>query len=284
MNALADISEADKGVIVRSNVVSGETLFSGISAEHLRQILRKITGEYRIAIQTGEPRTRYIETICDPSEAEARYIRQIGGMANYAQVEFRLIPDDRNIDIVFEDTSPFGTIPKQFIKFIEHGMREAAHAGILEGHEMAGFRAVLIGGSAHETDSNEMAFQIAASLAFRKAAKKAVPVVLEPMMAVQFSVRDEQISQLFSEIGAHRGRVDTVNKEKARIKVFATVPLQEMLSFDRFTNSYMHFVGYERRPRPFDSGNEESGMPVLQPRGPAPKTHFSIANPERDLS
>jgi elongation factor G len=282
MEALAKISSMDASIVVRSDADSDEILISGTSSQHLQSIFRKIADDHSIPVLPGVLRVRYLETIRASSEAEARYIRQIGGKGNYAQVLLRLVPGNRGAGIAFDDTSPSGAIPERFMKSIEQGVREAAQVGILAGHEMTDLRATLIGGSVHDTDSNHAAFQIAASIAFKDAAKKARPVVLEPIMSVQFTIPDRQRDQLLREIRARRGRTVSMDHKDGSLVVRATVPLRGMLDFNRLGAPTMHLAGYEQTSWPFDSGSEEIGTPVRRPTDPSPQNRSSTANPESE--
>lgn len=225
------------------------------------------------------PTIRYLETISRTAEAEGKYIRQTGGQGNYGHVKLRLEPNQRGKGIEFLNEVKGDVIPQQFIQHIEAGIREAAQGGILAGCEVVDFKATLCDGSSHEMDSNDMAFQIAASLAFKEAAKKATPMILEPVMSVVFTALESQGSTLFTEISARNGRIEDV-KIRDALTVRAQVPLQQMLSWSGPGSYVMQFSGYEPVPR--DDPADEAGVAARRPRGPAPKSDSAAANPDLD--
>jgi elongation factor G len=279
--ALAAIGRDDPAVLVRRLPESEELLYSGTSVDHLTQTFRRIFHEMQIPSWTGQLRVRYVETIGASAEAEGKYIRQTGGSGNYGHVKLRLDPSERGAGLEFRSEIQGGVVPAEFIQPIEEGVREAAAAGILRGHEMTDLRATLFDGSYHEIDSNPMAFRIASSLAFREAARNAHPIVLEPVMTVVFTVPESKLGAMMAEISAHRGRVTSANSVRGVSLVEATVPLADMLRNPDPAPTMMAFQGFE----PVTLGRDDAdpaGSAVPNPWDPEPQTGSSAVDPGFD--
>lgn len=279
--ALAEIGREDGAVLARRDPQSEELLFSGTSREHLNQTFRRIFDEMQIASWTGKPRVRYLETIRRTVEAEGRYIRQTGGNGNYGHVKLRLEPNETGKGIEFASEIQGGVVPDQYLAPIEEGIREAARSGILAGHEMTDIRVTLYDGSFHEVDSNAMAFQIAGSIAFGEAARRANPLVLEPMMSTIFTVAESRLNAQVAEISALGGRIDQTSIVRSMAIIGATVPLRTMLDYDGPAAHLMPFSGYEPTRWPPDS--DGGSVNVGQPQSPGPRrTDASSADPGVD--
>lgn len=278
LEALTQIAQGDSGVLVRTDP---HLLYSGTSLEHLQKTFARIVDEYRIPAWTGKPRIRYIEALRRSAEAEGKYIRQTGGRGNYAHVKLRLEPADPGTGVAFMNAIQGGVIPQQFIAAIESGIREATLGGILAGYEVVDFKATLYDGSFHEVDSNDMAFQIAGSLAFKEAARKARPVILEPIMNVRFTVPEAEQAEVMMEISRRRGQISTVEASAGIAFTRATVPLEELLGYDNPALHIESFAGYREKPSGFAPG-DSAGAGVRSPRGPSPKTDSAAANPDWD--
>ena len=280
LDALTAIRRDDPGVIVRSDSQTDELLFSGISVEHLQDTFNKITDEYRVPAWKGAARVRYLETISRIAEAEGEYIRQTSGHGNYGHVRLRLQPSQRGKGIGFFNEIKGGVIPQRFFQPIEAGIREAADGGILAGHEVVDFMATLYDGSFHELDSNDIAFQIAASIAFREAARKASPVVMEPVMAVVLTLPEARAGAAMADINVCRGRVESISQARGLLTIHAKVPLQEMLSWRGTGSHVMLFSNYEPVPRHGNGGEASAG--VRRPIGPEPKSDAEAVDPNSD--
>jgi elongation factor G len=183
-----------------SLVVSGEDELQ------LMELRMKIPAEREIRV--GGLTISYKESIRQLAEAEGRYVRQTGGLGNYGHVKIRLEPNEPGKGFEFVNEITGGVVPKEYIKPTEMGIREALQNGVLAGYEMVDFKAVLYDGSYHDVDSNEMAFKIAGSMAYKEAAKKASPVLLEPMMAAEVTVSEEHIGTIIGDINSRRGRIE----------------------------------------------------------------------------
>lgn len=281
LEVLAILRQTDPAILVRIDPQSEELLFSGTSLEHLQGTFDRIANEYRIPAWKGEPRVRYIETIRKPAEAEGKYIRQTGGSGNYAHVKLRLEPAEHGSGLVFVSAIQGGVIPQPFIPAVELGIREAARGGILAGYEVADVKITLFDGSFHEVDSNEMAFMIAASLAFKEAARKGHPVILEPVMSVLFTVPEAEKVSLVADIWRRRGEVTAVEVNGTVVSVRAEMPLENLLGDQDSALHIESFAGYREKPSGRDPG-DPAGVATRRPRGPSPRSDSAAASPEWD--
>ena len=255
--ALARLSDEDPTFKVRTDHDSGQTIISGMGELHLEILVDRMKREHKVEANVGEPKVAFRETIRKLAEAEGKYIRQTGGSGNYGHVKIRLEPNEPGKGFEFIDAIKGGVVPKEYIKPTEQGIREALHNGVLAGYEMVDFKATLFDGSYHDVDSNEMAFKIAGSMAFKEAAKKASPVLLEPVMAVEVTVPEEHMGTIIGDINSRRGRIEGMEHSGGSQVIKASVPLKEMFNYatnmrsstqGRATYS-MHFARYEEAPR-----------------------------------
>lgn len=233
-----------------------------------------------------EPAVILRETIRKTAEGEGKYIRQMGGFGNYGHVKLRLEPlEPRREGEGFEflNELPVAMLPVEFAAAAEMGIRQAARVGVLCGHEVTAVKATLIGGSFHETDSNPMAFQIAGSMAFKEAAKKAVPVVLEPMMSVEMTVSLASMAETVSELNARQGRIEKMEPYAECIEISAFVPLREMLSSSKYgrPDYPMEFARYEQTRFPPDKfGEDGAGVTANLPKFPHPGRRSAAVQPD----
>jgi elongation factor G len=251
-----EVDACEDGLVVR-----------GDDELELREIREQITPQYDASI--GELTISYKESIRRPAEAEGKYIRQTGGSGNYGHARIRLEPNEPGKDVEFINEIKGGVVPKEYIKPIEHGIREAALGGILAGYEVVDFKAILYGGSYHDVDSNEMSFQIAGSLAFKEAARKANPVLLEPLMAVEVTVPEGHMGAIIGDINERRGRIEGMQHTGGTQLIRATIPLAEMLSFSEHGRpGYpMRFARYLPAP-PHGPFGDDAGAHVRKPSSP----------------
>jgi elongation factor G len=255
--ALSRLADEDPTFKVRTDVESGQTIISGMGELHLEILVDRMKREHKVEANVGEPRVAFRETIRKTAEAEGKYIRQTGGSGNYGHVKIRLEPGEPGSGFQFLDAIRGGVVPKEYIKPTEQGIREALTGGILAGYEMVDFKAVLYDGSYHDVDSNEMAFKIAGSMAFKEAARKASPVLLEPMMAVEVTVPEEHMGTIIGDINSRRGRIEGMEHVGGSQVVKAMVPLKEMFGYVNDIRSStqgrasysMQFARYEEAPR-----------------------------------
>jgi len=198
---------------------------------HLEIIVDRMLREFGVQANVGRPQVAYKETIRQPAQAEGRYIRQTGGRGQYGHVEIVLEPLPRGTGLEFVDEIRGGDIPREFIRPVEAGIREAAESGVLAGYPVVDFRARLTDGSYHEVDSSEMAFKIAGSMAFKDAMARAKPVLLEPVMKVEVLTPEQYMGDVIGDLNARRGRIEGIEQQgKIRI-IRALVPLGEMFGY-----------------------------------------------------
>ena len=255
--ALSRLADEDPTFKVRTDLESGQTIISGMGELHLEILVDRMKREHKVEANVGEPRVAFRETIRKIAEAEGKYIRQTGGSGNYGHVKIRLEPNEPGAGFEFVDAIRGGVVPKEYIKPTEQGIREALHGGVLAGYEMVDFKAVLYDGSYHDVDSNEMAFKIAGSMAFKEAARKASPVLLEPMMAVEVTVPEEHMGTIIGDINSRRGRIEGMEHAGGSQVIKAMVPLKEMFGYVNDIRSStqgrasysMQFARYEEAPR-----------------------------------
>jgi elongation factor G len=255
--ALAKLADEDPTFKVRTDEESGQTIISGMGELHLEILVDRMKREHKVEANVGEPRVAFRETIRKIAEAEGKYIRQTGGSGNYGHVKIRLEPNEPGKGFEFINDIKGGVVPKEYIKPTEQGIREALHGGVLAGYEVVDFKATLFDGSYHDVDSNEMAFKIAGSMAFKEAAKKASPVLLEPMMAVEVTVPEEHMGTIIGDINSRRGRIEGMEHSGGSQVIKAMVPLKEMFGYVNDIRSStqgrasysMQFAHYEEAPR-----------------------------------
>jgi elongation factor G len=255
--ALSKLADEDPTFKVRTDQDSGQTIISGMGELHLEILVDRMKREHKVEANVGEPKVAFRETIRKPAEAEGKYIRQTGGSGNYGHVKIRLEPNEPGKGFEFIDEIRGGVVPREYIKPTEQGIREALQNGVLAGYEMVDFKATLFDGSYHEVDSNEMAFKIAGSMAFKEAARKASPVLLEPVMAVEVTVPEEHMGTIIGDINSRRGRIEGMEHVGGSQVIKAMVPLKEMFGYVNDIRSStqgrasytMQFARYEEAPR-----------------------------------
>jgi elongation factor G len=229
--SLAKLAEEDPTFKVRFDSETGQTLISGMGELHLEIIVDRLLREFKVEANVGRPQVAYKETIRQPARAEGRYIRQTGGRGQYGHVELEVEPLGRGVGIEFEDEIKRGAIPREFISAVEAGIREAAEGGILAGYPLVDLRVVLVDGSFHEVDSSEMAFKIAASLGFKEAARKAQPVLLEPIMRVEVITPEGYMGEVIADLNSRRGRIAAMEQQGTARVIRVLVPLAEMFGY-----------------------------------------------------
>ncbi|MGA2904881.1 MAG: elongation factor G [Candidatus Korobacteraceae bacterium] len=255
--ALGKLAQEDPTFKVNTDPDSGQTIISGMGELHLEIIVDRMMREFNVQANVGKPQVAHRETIRKESKAEGKYIRQTGGSGQYGHVRIRLEPNEPGKGYEFINEVVGGVIPKEFIKPVDQGIKEAMEGGVLAGYEMVDVKATLYDGSYHDVDSNEMAFKIAGSMAFKEAARKASPVLLEPVMSVEVVVPEEYMGVIIGDLSSRRGRIEGIEHRAGSQVIKAMVPLAEMFGYatnmrsntqGRATFS-MHFSRYEEAPR-----------------------------------
>jgi elongation factor G len=255
--ALQKLTQEDPTFRVHTDQESGQTIISGMGELHLEIIVDRLVREFKVGATVGRPQVSYRETIRAEAQGEGRFVRQTGGRGQYGHAKVRIRPLDRGQDYVFENDVVGGTIPKEFIKPVDQGIREAMTRGILAGFPVIGVGVSLYDGSYHDVDSSEMAFKIAGSLAFQDAAKRAHAVILEPVMEVEVVTPEEQMGDVIGDLNSRRGKITRLEPRAGAQVIGAYVPLAEMFGYATSLRSMtqgratytMQFDHYDEVPR-----------------------------------
>ena len=229
--ALQKLAEEDPTFRVRTDQETGQTIISGMGELHLQIIVDRMLREFKVDCKVGEPQVAYRETIRKTVEAEGKFVRQSGGHGQYGHCWLKLEPQEPGEGFVFENKVVGGAIPKEFIKPIEEGVRQAMEGGVVAGYPMVDIKATVYDGSFHEVDSSEAAFKIAGSMAFKNGAEKANPVLLEPYVKVEVVVPEEYMGDVIGDLNSRRGRIDGMEPRNGAQVINGFVPLSEMFGY-----------------------------------------------------
>jgi len=254
--AIQKLAQEDPTFRVATDPETGQTILSGMGELHLEIIVDRMMREFGVGANVGKPQVAYRETIRKPAEAEGRHVKQSGGRGQYGVVKIKVEPLPAGSGFEFVNEIYGGSIPKEFIKPIEAGMREALEGGVLAGYPMSDLKAILYDGSYHDVDSSEMAFKIAGSLAIKEAARRAKAVLLEPIMAVEVVVPEEYMGDVIGDLNSRRGRIEGMELRGTTQIIKSMVPLSEMFGYATELRSRtqgrgsftMHFGKYEEVP------------------------------------
>ncbi len=256
--ALAKLAEEDPTFKVHTDPETGQTIISGMGELHLEIIVDRLRREFKVHANVGRPQVGYRETVRSAAkDIEGKYIRQTGGRGQYGHVVIDLEPGEPGTGLVFEDKIVGGAIPREYIRSVEQGVREATDAGVLAGYAMVDMRVALTDGSYHDVDSSEMAFKIAGSMALREAARRADPVLLEPVMDVEVVTPEDYLGTVVGELSSRRGKVGGITQRGEARVVGASVPLAEMFGYSTTLRSIsqgravytMQFSHYDEVPK-----------------------------------
>ncbi len=229
--ALAKLAEEDPTFKTWTDQESGQTIIAGMGELHLDIIVDRLKREFKVECSVGKPQVSYKETIRNKVKVQGKFIRQSGGRGQYGDVWLEMEPLEAGKGIEFESKIVGGAVPKEYIKPIEEGVREAANNGILAGYPVIDFKATLVDGSYHEVDSSEMAFKIAGSMAFKEGCKQAKSVILEPIMKVEVTVPEEYMGDVIGDINSRRGRMEGMEAIQGNQIIRAFIPLSEMFGY-----------------------------------------------------
>ncbi|MCP4589204.1 MAG: elongation factor G, partial [bacterium] len=229
--ALGKLTQEDPTFRVSADEETGQTIISGMGELHLEIIVDRLLREHKIRANVGRPQVAYRETITDEAEGEGKFIRQIGGRSQYGHVKIRTTPLTDGTDFEFSNQVSPETIPEEFINSIELGVSGAMERGVLAGFPLMGVGVTLTDGSFHEVDSSEMAFSVAASMAFKEVAEKAGPVLLEPVMGVEIVTPEEHMGDVIGDLNRRRGRIISMEPRAGFQVVDVHVPLAEMFGY-----------------------------------------------------
>ena len=229
--ALAKLAEEDPTFKTYTDHETGQTIIAGMGELHLDIIVDRLKREFKVECNVGKPQVAYKETIRNQVRAEGKFIRQSGGRGQYGHAIVEMEPLEPGTGIVFESKIVGGAVPKEYVKPIEDGIREAANSGILAGYPVIDFKATLVDGSYHEVDSSEMAFKIAGSMAFKDGCKKGKSVILEPIMRIEITVPEEYMGDVIGDINSRRGRMEGMEARGGSQIIRGFIPLSEMFGY-----------------------------------------------------
>jgi elongation factor G len=254
---LQRLAAEDPSFKVTTDQETGQTIISGMGELHLEIIVDRLKREFGVDANVGRPQVAYRETITRAAEGVGKFVRQTGGRGQYGHAEVRIEPSEPGVGFEFVNAIVGGVIPREYIKPVEQGIQEALEGGVLAGYEMVDVKATLHYGSYHEVDSSEMAFKIAGSMAFKDAAAKAAPILLEPIMKVEIVAPEEYMGAITGDINSRRGRIESINSRPGTQVITSLVPLSEMFGYSTDLRSAtqgratytMHFHRYEEAPR-----------------------------------
>ena len=254
--AIQKLAQEDPTFRVNTDPETGQTILSGMGELHLEIIVDRMMREFGVGANVGKPQVAYRETIRKNAEAEGRHVKQTGGHGQYGHVKIRVEPLPSGSGFEFENDISGGRVPKEYINPTEVGIKEALEGGILAGYPMSDIKVTLYDGSYHDVDSSEMAFKIAGSLAIKEAARKAKPVLLEPIMAVEVVVPEEYMGDVIGDLNSRRGRIEGMELRGTTQIIKSSVPLSMMFGYATELRSRtqgrgsftMHFGRYEEVP------------------------------------
>ncbi len=254
---LQKLASEDPSFKVSTDQETGQTIIAGMGELHLEIIVDRLKREFGVDANIGRPQVAYRETITKAAEGVGKFVRQTGGRGQYGHAEVRIEPLEAGGGFEFVNAIVGGVIPREYIRPVEQGIKEAMEGGVLAGYEMVDVKATLHFGSYHDVDSSEMAFKIAGSMAFKDAAKKAAPILLEPIMKVEVVAPEEYMGSINGDINSRRGRIDHIDSRPGTQVITSFVPLSEMFGYSTDLRSMtqgratytMHFHRYEEAPR-----------------------------------
>ncbi len=229
--ALAKLAEEDPTFKTYTNADTGQTIIAGMGELHLEIIVDRLLREFKVEANVGKPQVSYKETLTANADVDHKYAKQSGGRGQYGHVKIRVYPREAGSGFEFKNSIVGGAIPKEYIPKIEEGIVEAMENGPIAGYQVVDVGVELYDGSYHEVDSSEMAFKIAASMAFREAAKKAKPVLLEPIMKVEVTVPENYMGDVIGDISSRRGRIEGSDINMGAVAIRGFVPLSEMFGY-----------------------------------------------------
>ncbi len=253
LDSLAKLSEEDPTFRFSENPDTGQTIISGMGELHLEIVLGRLARDYHVGVNAGRPQVVYRETVSRQASAQGVFDREIAGARHYAMVEVHLVPQSRSAGNAIVHRISDGSIPELFLPAIEEGIRDGLNGGPLMGYPVVDVETVVLRGSYHESFSTDLAFRVAASMAFKQAFEQATPLLLEPYMAVEVLVLDESLGEVLADINLRRGRVESISARKAIQVVSGVVPLSRMFGYATTLRSAtqgratfsMHFSHYD---------------------------------------
>ncbi len=254
---LQRLASEDPSFKVSTDQETGQTIIAGMGELHLEILVDRLKREFGVDANVGRPQVAYRETITRAAEGVGKFVRQTGGRGQYGHAEVKIEPNEAGKGYEFVNAIVGGVIPREYIKPVDEGIKEAMEGGVLAGYELVDVKATLHYGSYHDVDSSEIAFKIAGSMAFKDAAQKAGPILLEPIMKVEVVTPDEYLGSINGDINSRRGRIEGIDTRPGTQVITAYVPLSEMFGYSTELRSMtqgratytMHFHRYEEAPR-----------------------------------
>jgi elongation factor G len=255
--ALQKLAQEDPSLRITTDEETMQTLIAGMGELHLEIIVDRLKREFKVETNVGKPQVAYRETIRVAASAEGKYIRQTGGRGQYGHVVLDVTPQEPGVGFEFVNEIVGGKVPREYIPAVEKGIREAMETGVVAGYPMVDIRVAIVDGSYHDVDSNEMAFKIAGSMGFKEAARKANPVLLEPIMSLEVVVPEEYMGDVIGDINSRRGKIQGMKGRGTAQVITAVVPLSEMFGYATDLRSKtqgrgvftMQFAHYEMVPK-----------------------------------
>jgi elongation factor G len=256
--ALGRLAQEDPTFRMRTDEETQQTIIAGMGELHLEIILDRLKREFKVDANVGKPQVAYKEAVTKTVEKEVRFVRQSGGKGQFAVVSVRLEPGAPGTGYVFESSVVGGSVPKEYVKPVSEGIKDASQSGALAGYPVLDFKATLFDGKYHDVDSSEMAFKIAGSMAFKEANRAAGPIVKEPIMAVEVTTPKDYIGEVIGDLNSRRGMIQGTEDAPGGAQVIkATVPLSEMFGYATDMRSKtqgratytMEFSHYEKAPK-----------------------------------
>lgn len=230
--ALQKLAEEDPTFQVRTDENTGQTQISGMGELHLEVLVERMKREFRVEAHVGRPQVAYRETISRPAKAQGRFVRQSGGRGQYGDVHLEVEPLEKGKGFEFQNKIVGGSIPKEYIPAVEHGVREALSTGVVAGYPVVDIKVTLVDGSYHEVDSSEMAFKIAGSIGFKEAMQKGAPILLEPIMKVEVTTPEEFMGDVMGDLSSRRGSIEGITPRTGGVSaVTSMIPLSEMFGY-----------------------------------------------------
>jgi elongation factor G len=256
--SLQKLATEDPSFRVNTDRDTGQTIISGMGELHLEIIVDRLLREFKVDANVGKPQVAYKETIRNTVEREHKFVRQTGGRGQYGHVVLRLEPLKGEKTFEFVDGTKGGSVPREYIPAVEKGVVDAMQTGVLAGYPTVDVKVTLLDGSYHEVDSSEIAFKIAASMAFKEGARQAAPIILEPVMSVEVVVPEDFMGEVIGDLNSRRGKIQGMDSRAGAQVVTALVPLAQIFGYATDLRSMsqgratytMQFSNYEPVPQP----------------------------------
>jgi elongation factor G len=230
-DALVRLSDEDPTFKIKTDEETGQTLISGMGELHLEILVDRMKREFKVEANVGKPQVAYRETITKSVQQEGKFVKQSGGRGKFGHVWVEFSPNETGKGFIFENAIVGGVVPKEYIPAVSAGIQEALRNGVIAGFPVVDVKAKLYDGSYHDVDSDEISFKVAGSMAFREGAKKAKPVLLEPIMAVEVITPEEYLGDVMGDLNSRRGKIEGFSARKDAQVIKATVPLSEMFGY-----------------------------------------------------